>query len=134
MILSYRRAISYCRGDVVIMPEASFVNSPDISDCQAGCSRCSASDPTAVVGEEIFTGWRLAAAALWVFVLPLSLAVVGAIVARSYWPGPTRMLVAALAGLTVGGAISLIASRLIRTTHTDGPIEQAYVEIHSNEL
>jgi hypothetical protein len=110
------------------------VSSPEISDCQAGCSHCSSakSSTTVVVGEEIFTGWRLAAAALWVFVLPLGLAVVGAVIARWYWPGPTRMLVAALAGLTAGWAISSVASRFIRTTHTDSPVEQAYVEPHSN--
>ena len=96
------------------------MSSPDISDCQAGCSQCSADSATpAAGGEEIFTGWRLAVAALWVFVLPLALAVTGAIVARWYWPGPTGMLLAALAGLAVGGAISWTASRLIRTTQSE---------------
>jgi hypothetical protein len=36
------------------------------------------------------------------------------------------MLVAALIGLAVGGAISSIALKLIRTTHTDVPVEPAY--------
>ena len=94
------------------------MNSPNISDCRAGCSQCSPDSPAAA-GEEIFTGWRLAVAALWVFVLPLALAVTGAIVARWYWPGPARMLLAALAGLAVGGAISWTASRLIRTTQSE---------------
>jgi hypothetical protein len=122
-----------CRcGCVILVLEANSVNSPQKSECQAGCSHCSASSPApAVVGEEIFTGWRLGAAALWVFLLPLALAVVGAIVARSYWPGPTRMLIAALAGMAVGGVISSAASSRIRTTHTDSPVEQAYVEPHN---
>jgi len=108
--------------------EADSVNSPDISDCQAGCSQCSADSPTAAVGgEEIFTGWRLAAAALWVFVLPLALAVTGAVVARWYWPGPARMLFAALAGLAAGGAISWTAAKLIRTT-------PAEMQNNSNEI
>ena len=96
------------------------MNSPDISNCQAGCSQCSAGSPTlAAGGEEIFTGWRLAVAALWVFVLPLVLAVAGAVVGRWYWPGPTGMLLATLAGLAAGGAISWTASRLIRTTQSE---------------
>ena len=103
------------------------MNSPDISDCQAGCSQCSADSPTPAVGEEIFTGWRLAAAALWVFVLPLALAVVGAVVARWYWPGSARMLFATLAGLASGGAISRAAAKSIRTTSAD-------VEDDSNEI
>ncbi|MDP6636082.1 MAG: hypothetical protein QGG42_14375 [Phycisphaerae bacterium] len=108
------------------------MSSPDIAQCQAACSQCSADSATPEAGgEEIFTGWSLAAAALWVFVLPLALAVVGAVVARSYWPGPTRMLVAALMGLAAGGVISSIASRLIRTTHTDIP---AAVENDCNEI
>ena len=99
------------------MFEADSVNSPDISDCQAGCSQCSTDSPTpAAGGEEIFTGWRLAVAALWVFVLPLVLAVAGALVARWYWPGPAPALLATLAGLAAGGAISWTAERLIRTT------------------
>ncbi len=56
---------------------------------------------------------------MWVFVLPLALAVTAAVVARWYWPGPTRMLLAVLAGLVAGGAISWTAARLIRTTHTE---------------
>ncbi|MDP6543406.1 MAG: hypothetical protein QGH60_05400 [Phycisphaerae bacterium] len=96
------------------------MNSSDISQCQSGCSQCSSdSSAPAVGGEEIFTGWRLAAAALWVFVLPLALAVAAALVARWYWPGPTRTLLAALAGLVAGGAISRAAAKLIRTTHTE---------------
>jgi len=122
MILAYG-----CRSDIVslrrccfIVPEANSVNSPNVSDCQAGCSQCSADSPTpAVDDEEIFTGWRLAAAALWVFVLPLVLAVSGAIIARWYWPGPTPALLAAMAGLAAGGAISWAASRLIRTTQSE---------------
>jgi len=102
------------------VPEVNSVNSPNVSECQAGCSQCSSdSSIPAARGEEIFTGWRLGVAALWVFVLPLALAVTAAIVARWYWPGPTRMLLAALAGLAVGGAISWTASRRIRTTRTE---------------
>jgi hypothetical protein len=135
MILSIVAATVLFRcGCVILVSEANSVSSPQKSECQAGCSHCSATSPEpAVVGEEIFTGWRLGAAALWVFLLPLALAVVGAIVARSYWSGPTRMLIAALTGLAVGGAISSAASRRIRTTHTDNPVEQAYVEPH-NEI
>lgn len=110
------------------VPEVNSVNSPDISDCQAGCSQCSSdSSIPAARGEEIFTGWRLGVAALWVFVLPLVLAITAAIVARWYWPGPTRMLLAALTGLAAGGAISWAASRAIRTTHTE-------IEDDSNEI
>ena len=104
------------------------MNSPNVSECQVACSQCSAdSSIPAAGGEEIFTGWRLAAAALWVFVLPLVLAVAGAVIARSYWPGNTRMLFATLAGLAAGGAISWTASRLIRTT-------QSEIEDDSNEI
>ena len=116
------------------MFEADSVNSPDISDCQAGCSQCSADSPTPAAAEEIFTGWRLAAAALWVFVLPLALAVVGAVVARSCWPGPARTLLAALAGLVAGGAISWMAAKSIRATHTDIPTGPTDAEDDSNEI
>ena len=102
------------------------------SECPSGCSRCSSADQTVAAGEDVFTGWRLAAAALWVFVLPLAIALVGTVLSRWYWPGPGRMLLSALAGLVVGGVISSIASRFIRTTHTVDPIPQAYVEPHSN--
>ena len=96
------------------------MNSPDMTNCQAACSQCSGDSLTpAAGGEEIFTGWRLAAAALWVFVLPLGLAVVGAVIARWYWPGPARMLLAALAGLAAGGAISSVAAKSIRATRTE---------------
>lgn len=111
-----------------IVPEVNSMNSPDISDCRAGCSQCSSdSSIPAARSEEIFTGWRLGVAALWVFVLPLALAVTAAIVARWYWPGPTGMLLAALAGLAVGGAISWTASRRIRTT-------QSEIKDDSNEI
>ncbi|MDP6044586.1 MAG: hypothetical protein QGH94_00875 [Phycisphaerae bacterium] len=102
------------------------MNSPEISDCPAGCSQCSSAKQPIAPGEDVFIGWRLAVAALWVFVLPLTLALVASLVARTYWPGPTRMLVAALIGLAVGGVISSIALKLIRTTHTDVPVEPAY--------
>ena len=110
-----------CRSGVVSLrryyftvPEADSVNSSDMLDCQAGCSQCSADSAIPTADREgIFTGWRLAAAALWVFVLPLVLAVVGAVVARSCWPGPGRMLLAAITGLAAGGAISWPAAKLI---------------------
>jgi len=50
---------------------------------------------------------------LWVFALPLALAVTGAIVARWYWPEPAFALLATLAGLVAGGAISWTAVRFI---------------------
>ena len=111
------------------------MNFSDISDRQAVCSQCSGDSATPAAGdEEIFTGWRLAAAALWVFVLPLALAVVGAIVARWCWPGPARTLLAALAGLAAGGAISWVAAKFIRTTHADIPSGPDDAEDDSNEI
>ncbi|MBC8372533.1 MAG: hypothetical protein ISS69_05790 [Phycisphaerae bacterium] len=93
------------------------MNSSNISECQSGCSHCSAdSSIDTAAGEGIFTGWRLVSAVLWVFVLPLGLAVTAALFARFFWPGPARMLLAALAGLTAGGAISRVATGLIGTT------------------
>jgi len=44
------------------------------------------------------------------------------------------MLAAALIGLVAGGAISSIALRLIRTTHTDDPVEPVYSGDHHNEI
>jgi len=73
-------------------------------------------------------------AALWVFVLPLVTALVATLIARSYWPGAATMLAAALIGLVAGGAISSIALRLIRTTHTDDPVEPVYSGDHHNEI
>jgi len=65
----------------------------------------------------------LATAAIWVFALPLALALAGSLLARSYWPGQSRMLIAALIGLTAGAAIASVALKFIRTTHTEVPVQ-----------
>jgi hypothetical protein len=103
-----------------------------MSDCQAGCSGCSSGNAAvAPAGKEIFTGWRLGAAALWAFVLPLAMAVVGVLIARWYWyKVPGAELLAALIGLACGGAISWLAVRIIRTTYTDEPIEPVVEHDH----
>ena len=108
------------------------MNSPDNMQCQAGCSHCSASEASPVTGEDIFIGWRLGVAAMWVFLLPLALAVAGAVISRHYWPGASQMLALALAGLVLGVLIASIASRFIRTTHTDSPVEPVYTEHDRN--
>jgi hypothetical protein len=102
------------------------MNSPEIKNCSAGCSQCSSADQAIAPGEDIFIGWRLAIAALWAFVLPLGLALVGTLLARWYWPGPARMLLLAIIGLAIGAGVSSIALRRIRTTHTEVPVTPVY--------
>ena len=75
-------------------------------DCSVcGPSDCPVADPSA---GELLVGWRLAAASLGFFVLPVLLAIAGGL-----WAGESRpgQLAGALAGLSLGAAGCWLVSR-----------------------
>jgi len=73
----------------------------------------------------MFEGWRLAAAACWVFVVPLALAVIGAVVAVRFGLGNTQVLLTALAAGTCGAVTASVATKFIRVTKArDGDNEE----------
>jgi len=74
----------------------------------------------------MFEGWRLAAAAWWVFVVPLILAVTGAVVAVRFQSGHTEVLLIALAAGICGVGAALVATKFLRVTKaggTDRPVD-----------
>jgi membrane associated rhomboid family serine protease len=75
--------------------------------------------PANVSGEGL-SGWPLATAAFFVFVLPVGLAIVGAaLIGRN----PNTQLLGALAGFVVGVVLAAIVARILRRrakTHEEG--------------
>ena len=79
--------------------------------CKAGCGRCATgADPDGPAGR------RLAGPAAGMFLLPLALAVAGAMLAR---PRGAAQLLWALAGLAVGTGGAAVVARVLRTRRGD---------------
>ncbi len=85
--------------------------------CQGKCPQCSdepsSGDPCKPGG---LVGWQFAVVALIAFVVPMGLCVSSAVVARSYLPGESIQLLAALAGLVFGVVIAGVIVRQIVPT------------------
>lgn len=82
--------------------------------CAAQCTGCGGAEtrPAEAGG---LTGWRLTAVAAGVFLVPLLLAVAGAIVLPRFWPGPAAQIVGGAGGLLVGVVLAVVAGRLCRS-------------------
>lgn len=80
------------------------------SGCE-GCSGCDHSHETPRSVSGGLCGWPLATAAFFVFVLPLVLAILGAV-----WVGrnPNTQLLGALAGFVVGVLLAVVVARILR--------------------
>jgi len=79
--------------------------------CRLGCRSCPTFDGSDGQKGGALCGWRLSVAALVVFLVPLILAIVGAMVAGS---SQTARLIGAAAGLAVGITAAILAGRFIR--------------------
>lgn len=75
--------------------------------CAGGCPGCGGSTGTARDEEAGLSGWMLAAAAVLAFLLPLALAVVGAILMEPE-------ILGGLIGLTAGVLLAVAVSRMMR--------------------
>ena len=77
--------------------------------CGGDCSHCSIGDHTPVEGE--LTGWRLGLAACGMFLGPLVLAIVGALLAG---PTDTGQFLGGVTGLAVGAVAAVWTGRRLR--------------------
>ena len=85
----------------------------DAGACKAGCGGC-VIEPVSIPGE--LGGWRFAAAAAGIFLLPLALAVAGAALGGR---GGAGQLLGAIVGLAAGVAGAAIVGKILRTRHND---------------
>ena len=81
----------------------------DASGCGGGCRHCSALSKYKPA-EDALKGWPLAGATACAFLLPLGLAVVGAILAGE---GEARQFAGAGIGFAVGLVVGVIGARVI---------------------
>ena len=87
--------------------------------CPGSCPACPEGGQDAPPCKEgALSGWRLAAMAVLAFLLPLALAVVGAVLGGS---DEVRQLAGAAIGLAVGVAIAVIGARWIRRAAKENP-------------
>ena len=84
-----------------------------VSQCPSGCSQCSldAGDAGGAGEASVFSGWRLALRAAWVFLAPLASAIAGAAIAPG---GAVSKWIGAMAGFALGVAVTAGAGRLAR--------------------
>lgn len=82
-----------------------------LSGCGGKCSQC---DMKNAVEPGAYSGWRLSAASLLVFINPLGMAILGAILLPMFWASEHATFAGAAAGLTVGFIESAIISIVIR--------------------
>ena len=81
-----------------------------VSQCSSECSQCSV-DAGCAGEASVFSGWRLALRAAWVFLAPLAAAIVGAAIAGG---GAVSQWIGAMAGFALGVVVTAGAGRLAR--------------------
>ena len=92
-------------------PEPQPAESAKPSACGGGCAKCSQMDRKPGLGE--LSGWSLAGGATAAFVLPLVLAVAGAILAPDAW-APAGAVAGLLIGILGAGGVVAAVRRSTR--------------------
>lgn len=94
---------------------------PNTTDCDGGCPGC-AHDPGGDLPEGALSGWKLVGTVGGAFLLPLGLAILGAVLAGTQ---PNRQVLGALIGLVSGLALAVLAAAVLkhrtRTPRKDTP-------------
>ena len=85
-------------------------------DCVAGCPHCALGSAAEVPSTDVLRGWSLASAAALYFLVPLSMACVGAALDR----GPVGQSIGAAAGLGAGMALTSWRAARRRATREAG--------------
>ncbi len=86
--------------------------------CPGPCDKCElAGALESAAARQGIAGWRMVMASTLVFLLPLVLAMAGAVLMRQ--AGETRQLIGAAAGLAAGVAVAVPLMRLIRPKHEE---------------
>jgi len=89
---------------------------PDTEDCAAGCSRCTAEEPSSQAGAP--SGVRMAALSAGFLLAPLALAILGAVALPAAWRHEASQLLGGLAGLGLGIVASALAARRLHGAGT----------------
>ena len=83
------------------------------AECPVRCPHCAEAVQTGQQPIAAPQGWRLVRQSIWVFLLPLVLAIAGAAAGGE---GPVGQLIGAVVGLAAGMAASWLTARLVRRT------------------
>ena len=84
----------------------------DQHSCLAGCSGC-APDGESAVSDALPGGWVTVMVSMAAFLLPLVLAILGAVVLSRFWEGVGGQVVGAAAGLLVGVVAGVLLVRAV---------------------
>ncbi len=79
--------------------------------CGGKCSQCNMKD---AVEPGAYCGWRLTMTSLVIFIIPIGLAILGAISLPTFWASEHATFAGAGAGLAAGFVVSAIISIVIR--------------------